>query len=266
MNHKNENIKTKENIFVFYLKILTCVFIMYTAIIIEPRKHAALKFVLKNALECLSDSWDIVFFHGILNAEFAAELVASFPEHERRRIQTVNLKLENLNQKSYSELLATRSCIYDYIHTEYFLVFQTDSMFFKEYKALLSAFLYEKYDYVGAPWSICNYAPTRQRGFIGNGGLSLRRTEKMLEIIRNHNWNHMALTEFEWMEDLFFTNCYSDVTIQKPTYELAKLFSVDEVFSAVSFGCHRPWCHAHYGELVNLHPEVETLKSLQHTL
>ena len=239
---------------------------MYTAIIIEPRKHAALEFVLKNALECLPDSWRIVFFHGVLNAVFAAELVGSFPDQDQQRIQLVRLEVENLNQKTYSEILATRSCIYDYIHTEYFLVFQTDSILFKEYKALLSTFLHDNYDYVGAPWQICNYVPTRQRGFIGNGGLSLRRTEKMLEIIRKHDWNHMAPTEFEWMEDLFFTNCYSDVTTLKPPYELAKLFSVDEVFSAVSFGCHRPWCHAHYSELVKVHPELETLKSLQHTL
>jgi hypothetical protein len=68
------------------------------------------------------------------------------------------------------------------------------------------------------------------------------------------------------MEDLYFTNAYSDVDMKKPPYEKAKLFSVDEVFSAVSFGSHRPWGHAHYGELVKLHPELETLKGLQYTL
>jgi hypothetical protein len=235
---------------------------MYTAIIVEPRKHAALGFVLKNALECLPETWRIILFHGTLNAEFTAELVGAFTEQERQRIQLVRLDVENLNQKTYSQLLATRSQIYNHISTEYFLVFQTDSMFFKEYKGLLSMFLSEKYDYVGAPWMVCNYAPTRQRGFIGNGGLSLRRTEKMLEIIQKHDWNLTVPTEFEWMEDLYFTNA----DIQKPPYEKAKLFSVDEVFSAVSFGCHRPWCHAHYGELVKLHPELEILKGLQHTL
>lgn len=250
----------------FHLKILLYLFLMCSAIIIEPRKHAALEFVLKNALECLPDSWKIIFFHGILNAEFARQLINSFPKQDQDRIQTVKLDIDNLNQKSYSKLLATRSCIYDYITTEYFLVFQTDSMFFKKYKGLLSAFLFEKYDYVGAPWMICNYPPTRQREFIGNGGMSLRRTEKMLEIIEKHDWNLMETTEFEWMEDLFFTNCYNDIKIQKPPYELTKLFSVDEVFSTVSFGCHRPWCHSHYTELVKIHPELETLKSLQYTL
>lgn len=102
-----------------------------TAFIIEPRKHAALPFVLKNALACLPESWPIVFFHGIDNVEYAHELVGSFSEKERSRIQIVNLEVDNLNQKSYSEIICTRSKIYDYIHTEYHLIFQTDSMFLK---------------------------------------------------------------------------------------------------------------------------------------
>lgn len=239
---------------------------MYTAIIVEPRKHVALGFVLKNALECLPETWRIILFHGTLNADFVTEIVGSFTEQEQQRIQLVRLEVENLNQKTYSQLLATRSRLYDHISTEYFLVFQTDSIFFKEHKDLLSMFLSENYDYVGSPWMVCNYTPTRQRGFIGNGGLSLRRTETMLEIIQKHDWNLTVPTEFEWMEDLYFTNAYSDVDMKKPPYEKAKLFSVDEVFSAVSFGSHRPWGHAHYGELVKLHPELETLKGLQYTL
>jgi hypothetical protein len=39
----------------------------YTALIIEPRKHKALEFVLKNFLENLSNEWSIIIFHGNLN-------------------------------------------------------------------------------------------------------------------------------------------------------------------------------------------------------
>ena len=37
---------------------------MYTAIIIEPRKHKAIKFVLKNAYDNLSNEWNIIIFVG----------------------------------------------------------------------------------------------------------------------------------------------------------------------------------------------------------
>ena len=224
-----------------------------TAIIIEPRRHMALRFVVENALETLPPTTKVVLFHGIKNEEFAKEI-------QNDRLQHVRLEIENLDQLTYSELLATKSIIYDYIHTPYFLVFQTDSMIFKKNKDLLQLFLTESVDYVGAPWLVTNYEPTKYRNFIGNGGLSLRRTAKMLEIIEKQDWTLLKDKPIEWLEDLFFT---SDPTLKKPSYEEAKLFAVDEVFSEITFGCHRPWLNSHYAEFKKLYPEVEELRLLQ---
>jgi hypothetical protein len=47
------------------------------------------------------------------------------------RIQMVNLKINNLSINEYSYLLSTKSIIYDYIE-EIFLIFQCDSMIFKQ--------------------------------------------------------------------------------------------------------------------------------------
>jgi hypothetical protein len=239
---------------------------MYTAVLIEPRKHAAINFCLKNVLECLSDAWNIKIFHGTGNKEYITDILNTYKEEDQKRISLVDLNIDNLNLKTYSELLAKRSIIYDHIQTEYFLIFQTDSMLFKSHKDYITELISEDYDYIGSPWLITGYQPTRQRDFIGNGGLSLRKKSKMLEIIDKHNWDLTVPTEFEWMEDLYFTNCYSDVSIKKPPYEKAKQFSVDEVFSEISFGCHKPWVHRHYTEFVKIHPEVEELKSLQFTI
>lgn len=233
----------------------------YTAIIVEPRKHKALSLVLQNALECLSNDWSIVLFHGLQNKGFCESIIAEISG--TNRIQLIQLQVDNLDQKTYSELFATRSILYDNIHTDYFLVFQTDSFFFKEHMHLLDSFLEKRYDYVGSPWLICNYPPTRDRGFVGNGGLSLRNTAKMLEIIDKHDWNLVKMSAFEWLEDLYFTAPYSDVSLHKPSHEDAKLFSVDEVFSAISVGCHKPWVHSHFAEFVKLHPEIQLLKDLQ---
>ena len=150
----------------------------YTAIIVEPRKHKALEFVLNNMLDCLSDDWKIVFFHGINNIEYANNITTKLNIIYNSRIRLVNLNIDNLNQKTYSKLLATKSIIYDYIDTEYFLVFQTDSMMIKSNSHLINHFLDKNYDYVGAPWLICEYQPTKSRDFIGNGGFSLRKTKK----------------------------------------------------------------------------------------
>lgn len=232
----------------------------YTAIIIEPRKHKALSFVLNNILECLSEKWKVVFFHGNNNIEYSKNIVNKLNETFCNRIQLIHLNVDNLDQKTYSKLLATKSIIYDYIDTEYFLVFQTDSMIFKRNANLINDFVNSNYDYIGAPWLVCEYLPTKNRDFIGNGGFSLRRTQKMLKIIENNNWDE----NHEWHEDLFFTKKYHDIEVIKPNYETAKQFCVDEIFSPITMACHRPWSHSHFSLLAKHYPECEILKSLQY--
>ena len=232
----------------------------YTAIIIEPRKHKALSFVLNNMLECLSEEWKIVFFHGLNNIEYSKNIVEKLNTIFNNRIELVQLDVDNLNQKTYSQILATKSIIYNYIDTEYFLVFQTDSIMFKKNAHLMNQFVNSNYDYIGAPWLICEYIPTKERDFIGNGGFSLRRTNKMLKIIENNTWDENN----EWQEDLFFTKKYSVIEVIKPEYEIAKQFCVDEIFSSITMSCHRPWSHSHFSALVNEYPECEILKNLQY--
>jgi hypothetical protein len=232
----------------------------YKAIIIEPRKHKALEFVLNNILECLSNDWGIVFFCGINNYDYSTHIVNKLNTLFDNRILLIKLEIENLDGKSYSKLLATKTIIYDYIDTEYFLVFQTDPMMFKSNCHLMNNFLNKGYDYVGAPWLVCEYQPTKNRSFIGNGGFSLRKTETMLKIIANYAWDENN----EWHEDLFFTKPYEDITLNKPSYSDALTFCVDEVPHSITMACHNFWRHPHVYEHMKSHyPECEILKNLQ---
>ena len=224
----------------------------YTAIIIEPRKHKAIEFVLLNALKCLNDDWKIVFFHGNNNIDYANNIVKKIGSE---RIQLVHLLVDNLSLRSYSSLLANKSIIYDYL-TEVFIIFQTDSMMFVENKELLHKFL--DYDYVGAPWRRDDFHLTSVCGYIGNGGFSLRKKSKMLEIIENVKWKYDN-------EDLYFCKNYPNVVINKPEYELAMTFSVESVFSEITFACHKPWIEYHYPEFKLLYPEIVELQLLQAT-
>ena len=104
----------------------------YTAIIVEPRRHAALEFVLTNFLENLSDDWNIIVFHGIQNIDYVANIVRKL-EHFKTRITLHNLGVRNLTTPEYSRLFASRS-FYNNIPTETFLVFQTDTMIFPKNK------------------------------------------------------------------------------------------------------------------------------------
>jgi hypothetical protein len=224
---------------------------MYTAIIIEPRKHQALSYVLNNVLSNLSDEWNVIVFHGTENLNFLQTLLSTDLSQVKDRITLQNLGVSNLNIDDYNKLLTTKS-FYDHIPTEMFLVFQTDSIIIPKYSFLIDAFL--KYDYVGAPWTIDGPL----HGNIGNGGFSLRRKTKMLEIIEKVPYR------FGDAEDVYFS--ISPVSLYKPSWEQAKLFSVEHVFSEITFGCHKPWDGRHYQIFQSIHPEVAKLRTLQQTI
>ena len=232
----------------------------YTAIIIEPREHRALYFVLNNFLENLPTNWSIIIFHGNQNVDYVNNIVDTKLSQYKYRIRLVNLKVDNLTGYEYSDILKNKY-IYDHIKTEYFIIFQTDTLILKENKHLINDFL--QYDYVGAPWKIDNC--------VGNGGLSFRRKSKMLEIINQNSTqstleihgNVFNISEIH--EDIFFSYC-KNVNVYKPDFEKAKQFAVETLFCDTSFGVHKPWQFLESNDwnfLKNKYQDIDILKDLQ---
>jgi len=205
----------------------------YTAIIVEPREHPALEFVLQNFNDNLSDEWSFIVFHGNKNINYTKKICNKI--FKKERIQLVKLDTDNITINDYNELFYD-NIIYDNIPTEIFLVFQTDSIICKKHKDLINDFL--KYDYVGAPWN---------NGQVGNGGLSLRKKSKMLEILNNCKKKTNFLIEENRLdnEDLVFSNnsktCNSDVHLNIPSFETAKDFSIETIYNNKSFGIHKAY-------------------------
>ena len=140
-----------------------------------------------------------------------------------------DIGITSMNKDSYNKLMMSRKLL-DKIDTEMFLVVQTDSLICKQGKDLLKDFM--KYDYVGAPW--------KGRNALGNGGFSLRRKSKMLEILEkcptlNHN------------EDGFFSGGCQGAEPSKPSPEKAEEFSIETIYNEAKgksfFGIHKPWYH-----------------------
>ena len=229
-----------------------------TAIIIEPRRHKALWFVLDNALTNLSEDWKIVLFHGTMNEDYAQDVAKKL---NTNRLQLVKLPVDNLNGWTYSKYLSQKGIIYDYIDTKYFLVFQTDSMILKKNKHKMKEFIDMDIDYVGAPWKQVNYYMTDVRGHIGNGGFSLRKTSAMKNIMEVNPWDPGDI----WHEDLYFTKPIQGHPLKKPSYDKAKEFCVDEVYHDAPLAIHKPWDHGHYEQLKDSYPEIEILRQLQAT-
>lgn len=199
----------------------------YTAIIIEPRKHKALYHVLQNFTLMLDNKWNIIVFHGNNNDEFVKNIVNKI---DNKRIKMINLNIDNLSISEYNALLYDRK-FYEYIPTETFLIFQTDTLICELFKKNIDKFL--EYDYVGAPWV---------DGEIGNGGLSLRKKSKMLEILKECNDRIYSDVDKLHNEDIFFSKlCNDKVHVKKPKYEDAKKFSIETVYNDESFGIHKCW-------------------------
>lgn len=195
----------------------------YTAIIIEPRIHEAFKLVLENFLTHLDDRWDIIIFHGNLNKQMLEELIDNDLNAYKSRIEMVHMKVDNLSFFDYNSLLRCKK-LYEYIPTEMFLVFQLDTLISDIYKNNIYDFM--QYDYVGAPW------PTHYNHLVGNGGLSLRRKSKMLEIL--DMWPIDPTTN----EDMYYAS-YPE--LHKPSHDDAKNFSVECIYHDKSFGIHKCW-------------------------
>ena len=174
----------------------------------------------------------------------------------------------------YDTLFKTRS-FWEGIPAEHILIFQADSLLCELSPWTIHDFL--EYDFVGAPWrqdvcppdndrsvSICwnDYVDMVQRaGFFnqsgyklpsgqgGNGGLSLRKRSKMLEIVEK--CRHVP--SMEWNEDVFFSFPCPHVSIALPTTEVASRFAVESgPFYERPFGVHKVWRHRALPDLVKL--------------
>ncbi len=215
----------------------------YTAVIIEPRQHPALEFVLNNFLKNLDDNWNFIIFHGNLNIDYINKIIDEKLSQYKHRIKLINLNVDNLTINDYNLLLKNKN-FYNDIPTETFLIFQTDSMICPKYFDRINEFL--KYDYVGAPW------PNNE---VGNGGLSLRKKSKMLEIIDN------CIEPNGINEDVYFSSrCDQLINIYKPDFEKAKLFSTELVLSENgSWGVHKAY---DFHDLDLLETQCEGIKEL----
>jgi hypothetical protein len=223
----------------------------YTALIIEPREHKALNFVINNFLSCLSDEWGMIIFHGKKNHEYVENIVNNLEENYKNRIiKLIKLNVDNLTHTTYSDLFFSTQ-FYDYIPTNTFLVFQTDSMILKENKNNINLFL--EYDYVGAPWL---------SNLVGNGGLSLRKKDKMLEILESKKDKNKNM-----FEDMFFSfDIDCKIMYNVPNYEKARMFSVETTFYENPFGIHNCWKSLSKNNtdfLRNKYPELKKLMELQ---
>lgn len=110
-------------------------------------------------------------------------------EYKKFNVELVKLDPCNFsNIKAYSKMLCQKWFYELFKDYDYILIYQTDCWVFED---KLDYFMSLNYDYYGAPWP-------HWRNKVGNGGLSLRKVSKMIDITQNGNGNPRGKNEDMW--------------------------------------------------------------------
>ena len=185
----------------------------YAAVLIETRLLPNLKEIIDNHLNYLPADWQLMVFGSDANEAKIKELYPS----------AVFLKLETpINSANDVNGLMTSKQFWNSIPYDKVLIFQHDSMLLRH-----GIENYLDYDYVGATWCHIN-----AKG--GNGGLSLRTKQKMLDVIEKHPYNQHT----HGNEDLYFCNHLESIGGKIAPKNICTSFSVETTFNARPIGIH----------------------------
>lgn len=131
---------------------------------------------------------------------------------------------------------------------ESLLIFQPDSIFCANAPTTLNDFL--EWDWIGAPWS-----KTAEYG--GNGGLSLRKVSKILQVLEHKK----RRTGDGALEDLWLaTQLHALPEFHMPNANISKTFSVESVWDDSPLGYHIGWLGVHHEQI------WDDPKQVQHVL
>lgn len=192
----------------------------YFAVIVEPRIDENIETIIKTVMYYLEDShkkWGLQIFHGTKNVEQILSITKNW-----NNVSLINLGKDNLTKREYNDMMMTTD-FWNKVKGKKILSFQNDSILLK---GGIDQFL--KYDYIGAPW-----VKPKEGYFVGNGGLSLRNKDKMIEICKlNNDKSNIPL------EDIFFVKNLKGEGVAD--IETAYNFSMEDIFSEHAMGLHNP--------------------------
>lgn len=191
----------------------------YTAVIVEPRNHVDLEIVIKNVMYFLNETnsdikWGLHIFHGNKNKKLIEEITNKW-----KGVKLTNILFHNLTSHEYNDWIRTKK-FWNQITTQNVLMFQTDSCLLRHG---IEEFL--EWEYIGAPW-----IKSKEGKYVGNGGLSFRKKEKMIDIIEKNFYIDYI------NEDIYFCKYVDNL----PPSFLAKQFSVENVYYENPLGIHQP--------------------------
>ena len=222
--------------------------ILFGSVIVEPRRHPALQFVVQNVLDRTPINSNIIIIHGTENCSWARNLFKGPDNRICDRLSFQSCGKANLTAAQYNALLKSKT-FWEAIPFSKILIFQTDSIIVNPNRESICD--YFKFVYVGAPWT---------NGNVGNGGFSLRDKQFCLNAIRSLKMNNVN-------EDVWFSNFMRQSKQYTTTpFAVGQQFAVETVYHAQPFAIHNCWKYLNSVQmtaLINAYPEIGELQKLQ---
>lgn len=197
------------------------------ALIIETRPQVIRK-IIDNHFNYLDESWELFVF-GTKKVEQEIEAYFSYNMDFQNMVHFSRLPQEycdNFSMSKYNKLLTSKE-IWEILYSRDFdkvLTIQEDS---KLLRKGVDSFL--NWDWCGSPWGHFNLLG-------GNGGLSIRSVEKMLDVIDKFPYREKE----HGNEDVYFCKHLPKVGGKIAPKEIAMTFGVETIFYPTPIGVHAP--------------------------
>ncbi len=216
------------------------------AVYIEFRNLEHSEYIIKNCISILDESWS----HTVICCNDNYNLMMRLCNKINKNINIIKLNINSATYNDYNELLLTTN-FWKLFYGEKILIYQSDSLIFNN---TIVDFL--KYDYIGTPFSNKNVILSDSS--VGNGGLSLRTKQMMIDVLNNEKCEKKYSKIAESFKTRHnFTNIPEDVYFSQNMQNLkigwvadeegAKLFGMTRKNSDYKncVGMHALWEHCH---------------------
>lgn len=213
---------------------------IHEAVYIEFRELPHSECIIKNCIHKLNDTWA----HTVVCCEDNYQFTVNMCNKINKNINIITLNLINATYNDYNNLLLSTE-FWEMLHGEKILIYQSDSFIFN---TNIDDFL--QYDYIGTPFISKTCIAAEHP--VGNGGLSLRTKQVMLDVLVHPNcdkkYSKIAEKFKQYSkldkihEDIYFSQNIQNLKLGRVAEEEAgKQFGIRNQYDDTSFGMHAIW-------------------------
>ena len=239
---------------------LTTIFKKGIALIVEPRKLEKLDKIITHVYNKLNNNskynWEILFYCGKGLKTYYLSLFHNI------KINIIELDTNNFEDIEYNDFLKSLS-LWNNINSEYTLVFQADCYIFNNPPYTVDYFMDKNYSYIGGNMSY-TWRELEHHNFNSefrnfNGGLSLRKTKDMINIIQTFQ-PQPSIKEIDKLEsygeDVYFTIGAYKLNLKIGNTEDDQYFACHSIITDKCFGIHNSDMFLDKKRLLEIYPEV----------